>query len=157
MWCDCRHHIIQCSVAAVIPQYNVVWPQSSHKRMWGFSCLAAQCGHPQTLSEGLTIFLSVQVCCAQASDQEEQRRELLTMRRLRRWRGSGAACSAASPLTGVSGLTPMHPSSTIGSWTRAKTMSEGNQVACHHALWVLTRILTNIGISVQPVTMRCLL
>ena len=58
------------------------------------------------------------------------------MRRLRRWRGSGAACSVASPSTGVSGLTPMHPSSTIGSWTRAKTVSEGNQVACHHTPWV---------------------
>lgn len=100
------------------------------------SCLAAHCGHHHTLSEGLTIVLSVQVCCAQASDQEEQRQEWLMMRRLRQWRGSGAACSAASPLTGVSGLTLMHPSSTIGSWTRAKTVSGGNQVACYHALWV---------------------
>ncbi len=126
-------------------QQNVVWLQSSHNTIQcdcshhttenGVdSYLAAHCGHPYTLSEGLTIVLSVQACCVQASDQEEQRRELLTMRRLRQWRGSGAACSAASPLTGVSGLTLMHPSSTIGSWTRAKTVSEGNQVPCHNAM-----------------------
>ena len=98
------------------------------------SCLTAQCRYPQTLSEGLTIVLSVQACCAQASGQEEQRQEWLMMRRLRPWQGSGAACNAASPLTGASGLTLTHPSSTIGSLTRAKTAPEGNQVARHHAL-----------------------
>lgn len=144
VWLQSSHNrvLLWYSVAAVIIRKNVVWLQSSYNRMWCgshnttcevVSWLAAQCGHPQTLSEGLTIVLSVQACCAQASDQEEQRRELLMMRRLRRWRGSGAACSAASPLTGVFGLTQMHPSSTIGSSTRAKTVSEGKQLAYQHA------------------------